>query len=229
LAVSVLHQINQAHDDISKALAPIFARAVVHNEKEMQNARERRERGNPPGKSKQTVGDQLTWEQILTAFAGKKRLWIVTDDGDYGTFHQDEGFLNHFLYEELRQVNADAEAYLFKDINDAIKHFAATTGVKADKLPSLEKAEEIKKEVEELPPLGWLEGNSAEIAGVLIRGWHDRNRAEHHTAFFAPNTGYHPEFYPTQLGLPAALLEVQQPITSSGKTPSEKEDEGGQK
>jgi hypothetical protein len=47
-----------------------------------------------------------------------------------------------------------------------LKHFADTTNAKAEKLPTQEETEQIKKEQESLPPLGSLQGydDSAMIA-----------------------------------------------------------------
>jgi hypothetical protein len=66
LALEMLKQVSQSKDPVSVALAPIFAKAVPHSNDEMQLARERKERGNPPGKESDILGDQLNWQQILT-------------------------------------------------------------------------------------------------------------------------------------------------------------------
>jgi hypothetical protein len=60
------------------------------------------------------------------------------------------------LYQDLRKISPDAEAFLFEDVADGIKHFAAITGVKAETLPTLEEIEEIKNEENTLPPLDWM-------------------------------------------------------------------------
>jgi hypothetical protein len=181
LAMAIMEQISRSQDEVSKALGPIFATAVTHSPDELQRARERKERGNPPGKSTNPIGDQLTWEQILSRFAGKKRLWIISRDGDYGTFHDTKGFLNHFLYEELRKITPAVEAFLFEDIVDGIKDFAEKTGVKADKLPTPEETKEIKKEEEALPPLGWLDSNAMDVANEMISRAHvQRTRQPSH-------------------------------------------------
>src|SRR5205823_4115108 len=181
LALGILEQISRSEDEVSKALAPIFAKAVPHSDEELQRARLSREFGNPPGKSANPIGDQLTWEQILTRFAGKKRLWIISRDGDYGTVYKGKGYLNLFLYDELRSTNPDAEAFVFADVVDGIKDFANKTGVKADKLPSPEEAKEIKKEEEQLPPLDWLDGNTLDVANAIARrGWQQWNRQPYH-------------------------------------------------
>jgi hypothetical protein len=210
LAIGIMEQISRSQDEVSKALAPIFAKAVPHSPAELQRARERRERGNPPGKSTNPIGDQLTWEQILTRFTGKKRIWIIARDGDYGTFHDTKGFLNHFLYEELRKITSDVEALLFEDIVEGIKHFADTTGVKADKLPTPEETEEIKKEEAVLTPLDWM-GNSMEVANEMISRAHaQRTRQPIHQIV-------QPIIVPSVP--PLQYLQVMQPIISRSPLP----------
>jgi len=157
LAAGIMAKISQSTDEVSTALGPIFAKAEPHRDEELRRARNRKELGNPPGKQEKPLGDQITWEQILSRFASKQtlqKLWIITRDPDYGPVYGDRGFLNQFLYQELRAVSSRAEAFLFKDIVDGIKDFARTTGVEAIELPTGEEAAEIKKEIEALPPVG---------------------------------------------------------------------------
>jgi hypothetical protein len=137
------------------ALAPIFGNAERHSDTQSQKAKARKERGDPPGKKTDPIGDELTWEQILCRFIGKTKLWIVTRDSDYGCMYgekgAEKGFLNRLLYDELQTISPGAEAFLFENVADAIEHFACVTGVKADELPTLEQREAIKRE-EEMPP-----------------------------------------------------------------------------
>jgi hypothetical protein len=152
-AIGIMGQISSSEDEVSKALSPIFANAISHSPDELQKARDRRELGNPPGKSSNPIGDQLTWEQILTHFKGKKRLWIISRDGDYGTVYGGKGFLNQFLYDELCKVSSDPVVYLFQDTVEGISHFVETTGVTAENRLTPEDAEEIEKEEKSLPYL----------------------------------------------------------------------------
>jgi hypothetical protein len=157
LSHDLLEQVSQSIDEVSKSLAGLFSQAVPHTDGELQRARTRKERGNPPGKSGDPLGDQLTWEQILSQCQDKPGLWIITNDSDYGTKHGREMFLNAALYRELAQLyQSEPPVHCFTNIVDGIKHFAETTGTKAEKLPTAEEAEQIKKEQESLPPLGWL-------------------------------------------------------------------------
>jgi len=127
LKMDIMKKVAQSTDEVSTALAPIFAKAVRHSDRQLQRAKARKERGDPPGKTNNPIGDQLTWEQILCRFVGKTKLWIVTKDSDYGSMYgkkPGEGFVNRLLYDELRKVSPGAEAFLFENVPDAIEHFA---------------------------------------------------------------------------------------------------------
>ncbi len=153
LAVGILEQVSNSKDEVSIALSRIFNRAIPHTQEELQRARERREFGNPPGKASSPIGDQLTWEQILSHFRGKRRLWIISRDGDYGTIFDGRGFVNRYLYNELQAISPAAEAFLFTDTVEGINHFVSTTGVKADSRLTPKELEEIEEEEQSLAPL----------------------------------------------------------------------------
>jgi hypothetical protein len=176
LAHDLLGQISRSEDEISKALAGIFAQAISPNEGELQRAKARKERGNPPGKKADPLGDQLSWEQILSYCQDKRRLWVITRDGDYVTEHEGKVFLNAALYQELARLYQSApEVFCFNNIPDGLRHFANTTQVKAEKLPTLEETEQIKKEQESLPPLGWLDTSYFnDAASIAVRNAYRR-------------------------------------------------------
>lgn len=153
LTSEILEKVSRSDDEVSRALAPIFANAVTHTSEELQRARDRRELGNPPGKSSNAIGDQLAWEQILTHFRGKRRLWVVSRDGDYGTKRGDTNLLNSFLLDELSRVAKNPEVFLFEDLAEAIGHFVKLTGVRAEQRLTPDEVQSIKKEEEALPPV----------------------------------------------------------------------------
>ena len=66
LIPDLLKQVSQSTDVVSKALENLFSNPVEHKAEELERARLRQERGNPPGKKSGPIGDQLNWEQILT-------------------------------------------------------------------------------------------------------------------------------------------------------------------
>ena len=158
-ACNVLGQISRSEDEVSKALASIFARATRHNEDELQRAKVRKERGKSPGKKTDPLGDQLSWEQILSRCGAESKLWIISSDNDFATEYEGRVFLNAALYQDVSQpCQRVPEVYCFGSILDGIKDFAEKTRVKADKLPRGAEAEQIKKEQESLPPLGQMTG-----------------------------------------------------------------------
>src|SRR5208282_2816631 len=85
-----------------------------------------------------------------TSFKGKKKLWIISRDGDYSTKYRRKRFLSRFLHEEVLAIVPKAKVFVFDELLEGLKHFAETTGVKADKLPTAQETEAIKKELEEL-------------------------------------------------------------------------------
>jgi hypothetical protein len=67
--MGIMEKISQSNDEVSTVLTPLF---VPHREEELQRAKQRKECGQPPGKKAGPIGDQLTWEQILARFVGRK-------------------------------------------------------------------------------------------------------------------------------------------------------------
>jgi hypothetical protein len=156
LAHDLLGQISRSEDEVSKALAGIFAKATMHTPDELLRAKERKEMGNAPGKKADPLGDQVSWEQILSECKNKSRLWLVTRDGDFATPYGGKSFLNAALYQDLARLRPGqkvAEVFCYDNIPDAIRHFATTLDVPADDLPTEAETQEIKKEQEALPPL----------------------------------------------------------------------------
>jgi hypothetical protein len=153
LGLGILEQISRSEDEVSVSLASIFANAISHSSEVLERAKARRERGNPPGKITNALGDQITWELVLSNFQGKRRIWVISRDGDYGTIYGGKGFLNRFLYDELQKVSPNSQAFLFSDSVEGIRHFVETTGAKADARLTPEEAREIEKEEQSLDPL----------------------------------------------------------------------------
>jgi hypothetical protein len=153
LASITVEQIAKSEDAVSVALAPIFSKAITHSPEELQRARDRKELGNPPGKKSDPIGDQLTWEQILTNLKGKKRLWIISRDADYWSIFGGKALLNCFLHKELCQIVSEPEVYLFTKALEGIKHFINETGVRADMHLTPEEVEEIELEEQSLSEL----------------------------------------------------------------------------
>jgi 23S rRNA maturation mini-RNase III len=190
-AVQTLQQVSLSKDEISKALASLFDKAVIHTPEEIQRARERRERGNPPGKKSDPLGDQLTWEQLLSHCKGKSKIWIISRDRDYCTEYFEEVSLNPLLYQDLTQIcQPTMEVFCFKNLGKGLDHFVSVTDVKADKLPSPEELQKIQEEHDSLPPLGWL--STMNYPNYPARQSHAQQRS-----FFHPGVmGWHPGMQP---------------------------------
>jgi hypothetical protein len=153
LATSALSKISLSEDDVSRRLQRLFDKAVSPSPDEMERARDRKERGNPPGKSKNALGDQITWEQLLTFAKASKQLWIVTGDLDYGIEQEKQMILNPFLRRDLIiTCNSEVQIHFYKTLAKGLTTFRKNVGVTTDKLPTAAQMEEIEKEEETLPP-----------------------------------------------------------------------------
>ena len=155
-AFQVLQEISSSEDDVSKALAELFNKAVVHTPEEFQRAKERKERGNPPGKPNGPLGDQLSWEQLLSHCKSKIRIWIVSEDSDYSIKHHGKRLLNSFLQQDIARVcQPSPEAFCFDNILRAIEDFESKTGIKRATTLTEDESQEIKDELDSLSPFGF--------------------------------------------------------------------------
>jgi predicted nucleic acid-binding protein len=153
-AALTLERISKSEDELSITLDKLFSKAHCHTPDELQRARDRKERGNPPGKGNK-IGDELSWEQLLSHYKGESKLWIITKDLDFCTKIGSQSILNAFLHQELLQRNAQIKVFCFHSLAQGIEHFTDTTGKNREKRIPPEEVEEIKKEQESLPPWGW--------------------------------------------------------------------------
>ena len=161
LAADSLTQISRSEDEVSRRLEGLFDKAISPSTEELRRARDRKERGNPPGKPGDPLGDQITWEQLLGCCKGGHRLWIITKDKDYQTEHKQTVLLNPLLYRDITIACGTApEVHCFSDLLKGLKHFGKNAGVKAEKLPTEQESTEIKQEIDALPSVGWMTGST---------------------------------------------------------------------
>ena len=148
-ALDLLRAISASEDEISKSLDGIFATAVDATDTERGQARHRKECGNPPGKPNQPLGDQLSWEQLLSHSKGK--IWIVSSDGDFSTKHGAKRFLNPLLYQDLKTANGrkPVTAFCFDNLMEAIQHFVKESGLSKAGLPTIEEVKRIDRVLQE--------------------------------------------------------------------------------
>jgi|SRR5208337_2018956 len=171
LHAEALRKISKSQDAVSKRLESLFKKAVTPTDDELKRARERKERGNPPGKHNNPLGDQLTWEQLLTAckMCGCERLWVVSNDDDYSYKMSNEVFINAFLHKDLRRVCGDTlEVYCFRDLLSALQHFEKNSGLKVAKMPSKKEATKIREELDALPMIQLTAGTAPYFAGSVF-------------------------------------------------------------
>ncbi len=148
--LELIQAVSRSEDDVTKALAPVFSGAAQPTDDEVRRARFRRERGNPPGKPADPLGDQLAWEQLLTHSKGLAGIWIVTVDGDYCTVTEGQVLLNPYLYAELqRAAGRHVEVFCFNALPKALAHFVEKTQAKTTHLPSQQELEEADRELRE--------------------------------------------------------------------------------
>jgi hypothetical protein len=145
-AAEAMRKISRSEDDVSKRLEALFNNSFKPSEAELVRARKRKEIGNPPGKPDNPLGDEITWEQLLT-YCEKhkcKQLWIITNDHDYFTSIYGDQFLNSFLYSDLTKAcGAGVEVHCFDKLLVGIKDFDKRAGANVAE-NTLTKSEEIE-------------------------------------------------------------------------------------
>lgn len=133
-------------DEISTTLERIFSTAKGPTQAQMERARSRKERGNPPGKRSDPLGDQINWEQFIDQARKDESVWIVSTDGDFFDDVRDQTKLNPFLYDELRKrIGTKAQIHCYKELSAALRSFQFAGGPKVVDLPSNEALVEIEK------------------------------------------------------------------------------------
>lgn len=131
---SALKTANERHTDLLKALkAKISSKTIAAdvlladlNDKasdiditpELLNlAQQRQMFNNPPRKRKDSVGDSLHWEALMTTDSGVN-FHIVSRDGDFGSDLEPEKIKDFLLDEWKRKFNAYASITLHKSLSD---------------------------------------------------------------------------------------------------------------
>jgi RNA polymerase sigma factor (sigma-70 family) len=134
---SQMQKIMESKDMVSTGLKPVFTRAVQATPQELELARGRKEKGNPPGKPDDPLGDQLNWEQLLAHVQAGDELWVVSRDSDYCVRDRKGCFLHSLFFDDLRQRGIKSQnIHVFDNLSTALKDFNQKSGVRAKKLPS---------------------------------------------------------------------------------------------
>jgi hypothetical protein len=149
---SVLSDVATSGDVVSLELQPIFELARSETPEELESARFRREIGNPPGKTKDTLGDQISWTQLLSTVREKDEVWIVTTDSDFHVRNGESVLLNPFLLKELVGKGVGpAKVHVYDNLASALQAFSKAAEQPVKSLPTekvLESAAREEKETE---------------------------------------------------------------------------------
>lgn len=118
-----LNDISSSEDFVSLKLSELFEKSSVESDEEYLKSQRRKEVGNPPGKNNDSLGDQLTWEQLLNRCKSVNEIWIISNDFDYFTLHNKNLYLNSFLATELSQVNPQIKVNCFNTLSEGLKSY----------------------------------------------------------------------------------------------------------
>ncbi|MCR4379235.1 MAG: PIN domain-containing protein [Rhodospirillales bacterium] len=152
-------------DDASRTFETIFKNCIEATDPEIELARLRKDRGNPPGKRNDSLGDQICWEQILSTLNDGDRLWIISRDGDYTVSNGEGLFLDPLLMYELRsKFDTLPEVHCFTDLPKALKHFKTNKSERENfSIPSDQDLDKIANEYREVQA-----GNISAMAKALL-------------------------------------------------------------
>jgi hypothetical protein len=136
-------KVSRSEDGISKKLAEFWGTPTQENLEELSRARTRRERGNPPGKSSDCLGDQITWEQLLNAVKGHESLWVITSDADFIAKSDKNYRLNPYLQSELNTAAKKVVlVHCFSTIAEGLDDFIRQNRVLEKNAPTADKVKE---------------------------------------------------------------------------------------
>lgn len=112
--------------------------------------------GNPPGKKKVTLGDEINWESLLAGVPDEEDLMFISGDSDFCS-PIDGDALNAFLFEEWENKKA-SDIHFYKALSDFLK----------DKFPQIRLASDVKTAslVEQLAQSGSFATTHAVIASL---------------------------------------------------------------
>jgi len=137
LVINTIGNVQKGKDAVSQILGKVFVNSVTPIAAEIERARFRKEIGNPPGKQNDPLGDQISWEQLLSKYDGNSPLWIISSDNDFSTLIDKKRFLNAFLYDELCEATGkEVSVHVFESIAEGIKHYSDNRVEPVGKLPS---------------------------------------------------------------------------------------------
>ncbi len=161
-------KIHNGEDEVSVKLKKIFDLAKDAEPVILEKARLRRERGNPPGKRTDTLGDQISWEQFLDSITSEKvdEVWMITKDSDYFIKdHENKIYINSLLKKDVEKLDVK-KIKINDDISKAIKEYSNTYPI--TNKPTESELEEFIKVEEKLNQNFILTGGTASTSGYTI-------------------------------------------------------------
>ena len=125
LSQNVMRDIEAGTLKADELIEELFRGAVIIEPKNdiFNKAFARFHLGNPPGKDKGTIGDELIWETLLDAVPNEEDLALVSSDNDYASA-MDKNKLNPFLAKEWTSKKGGSSILFYKSIGDfSRKHY----------------------------------------------------------------------------------------------------------
>lgn len=162
----ILHEtftkVIHSQDSVSLSLEKVFNKAIDFNDSEYNKAKTRKERGNPPGKIDDPLGDQINWEQLLNNINKVNAIWIISNDLDFFVENNKEIFLNPLLFKELTSLNSKIKIHCFKTLSEGLRHFNKNSSITT--LPKEEELNEILQK--ERDSIYFFSGNTFRLSKV---------------------------------------------------------------
>lgn len=145
-STEIARAISNNEDLATTMLQELLKQAVEPTAEQIVRARGRLERGNPPGKRSDPLGDQISWEQFVDAAKGRPKVWIVTRDTDFGVSMGKSRLINPMLRAELAAAGVE-EVELHDTLSGALRSvrdagLAAVAAVGEKALEEAEKQED---------------------------------------------------------------------------------------
>lgn len=107
--------------DADKLISDLITNAnfCVTKTADYSKAIDRFRKGNPPGKGKNSCGDELNWETLKTAVPDETDLYLVSGDRDYKS-PLGKGQVNSYLASEWKK-DKDGELFFFESLTEFFK------------------------------------------------------------------------------------------------------------
>ena len=155
-----LEMIESGQLDADKLISDLInvAKFSTTNSKIFGKAIERFRKGNPPGKDKNTIGDEVNWETLKEVVPAGSDLYLVSKDRDYKSA-LGKGQISGFLAAEWKK-DKNGEVYFYESLTDFFQK----------KFPDIKLASDVKNNIliEKLAKSGSFATTQA-VVGALLK------------------------------------------------------------